>query len=163
MPCLHLLNRTFSDSERISAKLKMLHIKTCFHKIHFSSPISLIIWGNWALTKLVMALIVGSTTFFAIDSSYKWGLVEQLRASVDFLVELCHSVSPNATRNTSLQLAALEQQKANDKMQKEKLHNKILQLDAKPRNWPTERDVKCDEAHVRWWWHIGRAKDGKSA
>ncbi|KAK9217246.1 hypothetical protein WN943_005871 [Citrus x changshan-huyou] len=62
------------------------------------------------------------------------GLVEQLRASVDFLVELCHSVSPNATRNSLLQLAALEQQKANDKMQKEKLHNKILQLDAKQGN-----------------------------
>ncbi|GAY35242.1 hypothetical protein CUMW_278180 [Citrus unshiu] len=118
MPCLHLLNRTFSDSERISAKLKPYF----FDNLGKLSP-------NKAGD--------GSDRRFNDVLRHRFliqGLVEQLRASVDFLVELCHSVSPNATRNTSLQLAALEQQKANDKMQKEKLHNKILQLDAKPRN-----------------------------
>ncbi|KAK9190338.1 hypothetical protein WN943_018942 [Citrus x changshan-huyou] len=116
-----------------------------------------------------MALIDGSMTFFAIDSSYKVNFVFfchhyhdighhyccyycNLYGFLDFalrlggaakglgwfLVDLCNSVSPvrgnlmtNAMRNSSLQLAALEQQKANDKIQKEELHSKIIQLDAK--------------------------------
>lgn len=35
MPCLHLLNRTFSDSERISAKLKVLDLFNFSFYIYF--------------------------------------------------------------------------------------------------------------------------------